>query len=173
MTRRILTRSLVTAILVSSVVALGGAAGAKPNASPHIITGQDALYATMDSSNGTLYYFWKTAGLGNGGSGFIRLKGTATVDVTCMKNNGGTYRDNRPILRINEHDIYADRYGNATAPTGGDALTRPNAICNKGGYPLSDGTITWTNLVVELYPSTNHSTPYDTEVISGSFTFTF
>ena len=173
MARRTTTRSAFAALLVVSVAMLGGIAGARPNASPHFITGQDTLYATMDSSNGTLFYFWKVAGLGNGGSGFIRLSGVANVDVQCEKKNGDLYNDRRSLLRINEHDIYADRYGNATAPTGGDAVTRPNAICNKGGTPRSGGTITWTNLKLEVFPSTNHSTPYDTEYVSGGFTFTF
>lgn len=173
MARRILTRSILTAILVSSAVPLGGAAVAKPNASPHIITGRDALYATMDSTNGTLYYFWKVAGLGNGGSGFIRMSGRADVDVTCLKRNGGEYRERRSLLRINEHDIFADEYGNATAPTDGDAVTRPNAICNKGGTPVSGGTITWSELRIELFNRTNHSQRYDIEYVDGGFTFTF
>lgn len=172
MARRILTRIIATAVLTASVVTLGGTAGARPNASPHFITGQDALYATMDSTNGTLYYFWKVAGLGNGGSGFIRMKGTADVDVTCEKRNGTLYRERTREVRINEHDIYADRYGNATAPTNGDAVTRPNAICNKGGTPRSGGTISWSGLTVEVFDFANHSLRYDIEYLSGSFTFT-
>ena len=60
-----MNRSAFAALLVVSVAMLGGVAGARPNASPHFITGQDTLYATMDSSNGTLFYFWKVARTGH------------------------------------------------------------------------------------------------------------
>lgn len=158
------------AVLVGALALLGSMlaapALAKPNASPHFITGTSALNG-YTGGNGDLYLHWQVAGLGNGGHAYVVVKGKADVTVNCRKNNGSMFQVKTKQVPVNEHDVIADAYGQAT----GDDPLHPNALCSGGGTFVS-ATVIWSGLGATLYVDNSKTAYYDKVALSGTWTAT-
>lgn len=137
--RRVLT--LAAAAVLTIVMALPAQA---ENA--HFVP--SAWTGTLDPTTGVVRVGYQVAGLGPRTDGYVRMRGTVTVDADCYKKRGGTighfqYNQNQ----VAEHSFITDAKGQFKEK---NLTLSPASICPPGTY-MANATYLWSSLRMVLW----------------------